>query len=311
MEIAIIGRGESLYNTALKLLKDGHNIPLIVTSKAPEDYIINETHYSELAKKNNSYFINTHNINNPKIHENFSNLKMDFAVSVNYSGIIGNKFINLFKICVLNAHAGDLPKYRGNACLAWAMINKEKKIGLCIHKMIPDELDSGDIVAREYKEINTNTRIKSLFDWQTKTIPLLFENALKTLQKQPNYFLESQDNSKIKPSRGYPRTELDLIIDWKKQPEDFVIHINVSSEPFKGAYTFLNGKKIIFWRCEIFEDDEVFYAKEGQILKINYDKSIIVALKNGKVKVIEIGYEGKKIKPGEVFKSIRQRFQNK
>ena len=51
MEIAIIGRGESLYNTALKLLKDGHNIPLIVTSKAPEDYKSTKPNYSELAKK--------------------------------------------------------------------------------------------------------------------------------------------------------------------------------------------------------------------------------------------------------------------
>ena len=311
MNIAIIGRGESLYNTALELLKEGHNIPLIVTSKAPEDYVVKESHYSELAKKNNSYFVNTYNINDPKILENLPKVDMDFAVSVNYSGVIGNNFINLFKICVLNAHSGDLPKYRGNACLAWAMINKEKKIGLCIHKMIPNELDSGDIIIRKYKEININTRIKSLFDWQTKTIPLLFIKALKKLQNQPDYFLESQDITKITPTRGYPRTELDLLIDWDKQPEDFVIHINVSSEPFKGAYTFLKGKKTIFWRCEIFEDEEVFYAKEGQILKINKDKSIIVALKKGKIKVNEIEFEGKRIRPGEVFKSIRQRFQNK
>ena len=47
-----------------------------------------------------------------------------------------------------NAHAGDLPRYRGNACANWAIINGEDKVGLSIHKMDAG-LDSGPIIQKK------------------------------------------------------------------------------------------------------------------------------------------------------------------
>ena len=45
---------------------------------------------------------------------------------MNYTGIIPQSIIDLFNHGILNIHPGDLPRYRGNACLAWAIINAEK-----------------------------------------------------------------------------------------------------------------------------------------------------------------------------------------
>ena len=59
-----------------------------------------------------------------------------------------------------NAHGGDLPRYRGNACQAWAIINGENKIGLCIHKMIGGELDISDIIARDFLKIDLGTKLQ-------------------------------------------------------------------------------------------------------------------------------------------------------
>ena len=35
--------------------------------------------------------------------------------------------IDFFELGILNAHGGDLPRYRGNACQAWAIINGEER----------------------------------------------------------------------------------------------------------------------------------------------------------------------------------------
>lgn len=70
-------------------------------------------------------------------------------MSLNYSSIISQKVIDLFPLGILNAHGGDLPKYRGNACQAWAILNGETKIGLCIHSMIGGEVDNGNIIDRK------------------------------------------------------------------------------------------------------------------------------------------------------------------
>ena len=75
---------------------------------------------------------------------------------------------------ILNAHGGDLPRYRGNACQAWAILNGEEKIGLCIHKMIGGELDSGNIIAKEFLKIDINTKVTQVWGWMSTSIPKLF-----------------------------------------------------------------------------------------------------------------------------------------
>ena len=46
---------------------------------------------------------------------------------MNFSNLISKDFLNFFKFGVLNAHYGDLPRYKGNACPNWAILNNEKK----------------------------------------------------------------------------------------------------------------------------------------------------------------------------------------
>ena len=48
-----------------------------------------------------------------------------------------NKVISIFTLGILNAHGGDLPRYRGNACQAWAIINGEEKtyVGYSLKKI--------------------------------------------------------------------------------------------------------------------------------------------------------------------------------
>lgn len=40
----------------------------------------------------------------------------EVAISVNWLTLIKQPLIDQFKYGIINAHAGDLPRYRGNAC---------------------------------------------------------------------------------------------------------------------------------------------------------------------------------------------------
>ena len=120
--------------------------------------------------------------------------------------IINQDTIDLFKLGILNAHGGDLPRYRGNACQAWAILNKENRVGLCIHKMIGSELDSGDIVERDYLSINENTKITQIHEWIDLRVPELFIESLKKLKKNNHYVLEVQSKKNEDILRTYPRS---------------------------------------------------------------------------------------------------------
>ena len=85
---------------------------------------------------------------------------------MNYVDVISKEVISSFRLGILNAHGGDLPRYRGNACQAWAIFrNGENKMGLCIHKMV-GKIDSGDILERGYDlNIDANLTTLNALNW--------------------------------------------------------------------------------------------------------------------------------------------------
>ena len=309
MKVAIIGRTSILYNCAKILLDNHFEIPLIITSKEAPEYTINSNDFKKLAEDIGAKFIYTPKINEEEIITNILSLgEIDLAVSINYSGVISQKVINLFRFGLLNAHGGDLPKYRGNACQAWALINGEKKIGLCIHKMIGGELDSGPIISREYFNVDINTRIGQVYDWIESETPKLVLQSVNEIKKNKDFVLEYQSLNPSDSLRCYPRNPSDGKIDWGKSNEDILRLINASSEPFSGAFTSLNEQKVIIWRAEIYENDENYLAVSGQISTINKtDGSIIVICGLSKLRITEIEIDGQRGLPETMISSIRKR----
>lgn len=311
MKIAIIGRSELMYSTALEIARMGYEIPLVITAKESPEYLIKSSDFEKFAKENNSIFLNTPNINSESVQLILNSIgKIDIAVSINYSGIISQNIIDIFKLGILNAHGGDLPRYRGNACQAWAIINSETKIGLCIHKMVGGELDSGDIICREYLDVNINTRIGEVYDWMNITIPKLVIESLKKLEVDNSYFLEHQSNNPEHALRCYPRTKEDAEIDWERGSKDILRLINASSEPFSGAFCEYKDRKLIIWRAELYFDDEIYSAIPGQISKFCSDGSIVVITGNNKLKITEIEFDGIRTrKVSDIIKSFRIRLK--
>ena len=114
----------------------------------------------------------------------------DIAVSINYTGAVPQAVIDLFPLGILNAHGGDLPRYRGNACQARAIPNGEERIGLCVHRMIGGELDSGDIIARDYLAIDHTTKVTRVWEWMSMRTPELMLEAVQMLDANPDFLLE-------------------------------------------------------------------------------------------------------------------------
>ena len=127
MRIAIIGRTEILYETAVYLRELGHEISLIITAKEAQEYTKISADFQALAEEWDIPFFHT-----PRIGETVEAIRgmpsIDIGVSLNYSGVIPQSMIDLFPLGILNAHGGDLPRYRGNACQAWAIIDGAGKV---------------------------------------------------------------------------------------------------------------------------------------------------------------------------------------
>lgn len=304
MRISIIGRTELLYDTALRLHAAGHQIVCILTAKEAPEYTRTAADFRALADTWQIPFAQGGRISE---HADFLRAaQADIAVSMNYTGVVPQPVIDLFPLGVLNSHGGDLPRYRGNACQAWAILNGEERIGLCIHKMIGGELDSGDIIARDYLAIDQTTKVTRVWEWMSLRTPELMLEAVQILDANPDYVLEQQSKDPKQALRCYPRKPEDGRIDWSKPAIDVLRLINASNKPYAGAFCDFEGEKMIIWDAELVADDEVFCAVPGQVTKVA-DGFIEVACGMGKIRVLSVEYQGQVSLATLVIQSIRKR----
>lgn len=306
MKIAIIGRTEILFDTVQILRQAGHSITCILTNKEAPEYTKTTADFECLASDLSIPFASTAQIKN--VIAMLQATGSDIGVSLNYAGIIPKEITDLFPMGILNAHGGDLPRYRGNACQAWAILNGEDKIGLCIHRMIGGELDSGDIIARDYLAIDHTTKVTAVWAWLNQRIPDLFLQAVNQLAIDPGYILEIQSKDQQDAHRSYPRLPEDGRVDWRQSALQVLRLINASNKPYAGAFCDYEGQRLIIWDAELVEAFENFSAIPGQITRIGAG-FVEVACGEGKLCILFAEYAGQVDTPNAWIKSIRKRLK--
>lgn len=308
MRVAIIGRTEMLYRTVEALLRDGHSIEAVFTSSAAPESLADESDFRRLADRIGCPFFCGDNPNRPDLVRELASMKLDVGVSVNCVHLLGQPCIDTFRLGILNSHAGDLPRYRGNACPNWAILNGEPWIALTVHFMIGNALDAGDIIAQERFPLDQDTYIFDVYAWIRDRTPVLFLRAVEALSADPEYILKRQSQDPADALRCYPRLPSDGEIDWKASAEHIHRLVRASAEPFAGAFTSFNGNPMTVWRAVPFQDDERYVAVPGQVAAIEPSGDVIVITGDGKLRLKEAAFDrGKHVKPGSVIRSIRTR----
>lgn len=307
MKIAIIGRTSTLLKAARLLSQNGHEITAVITAKAAPEYSANEGDFEIFAREVDADFFCTSKIID--CYDYLINSKIDIGISLNYSSTISKEVVSCFRLGILNAHLGDLPRYRGNATPNWAIINGEKSIPLCVQYMIGGELDSGDILYKSFIDILETTKIRDIYDAMDVLVPKAFLEVLGKLEIHPKYILETQKDSGVRPMRCYPRIPSDSRLDWRASNLEILRLVNASSDPFSGAYTTYGDKTIVIDDVELFNDDEEYCAVPGQVSHIDRVLGFVVVITGaGKIKINSAKVEGLKVNITDIVRSIRIRF---
>lgn len=290
MKIAFLGRTQLLMRTIELFEKSEHLIVGIGTCKAAQEYLVNENDFMNKAEELGVPFFCDSKINSSEIQNIMFSMQADIAISVNWLTIIREDTVHLFPYGILNGHAGDLPRYRGNACPNWAIINGEEKIGFSVHFMEPGNLDSGDIVVKEFINVTSNTTIGEIYEKMEDLFPAMFLQAVTRIEKMSEYAGIPQSKKREDILRCYPRIPSDSCIDWSKSCIEIDRLIRASGYPFQGAYTFLNGKeKIYIQEAGISEFEYPSLVVCGQVVCRDKEKDCIgVAARDGVIIIYKI-----------------------
>ena len=145
-------------------------------------------------------------------------------------------------------HASLLPKYAGGAPLVWAMINGETQSGVTLFRL-DSGVDDGDIIGQEAFEIGIDDTINEVYEKATKSSISLLMRTISQPISEVNYVPQERELIEIWPQRNHEDGE----IDWNWDVQGIKNFIRAQSKPYPGAWTIIEGKKIIIWQADIEE----------------------------------------------------------
>jgi methionyl-tRNA formyltransferase len=102
-------------------------------------------------------------INAPDFVKRLADYGARALVSVQYDQILhGNLFREIGCPC-LNLHFALLPRHRGVAPIAWAILTGDAEAGVTLHHMV-EEIDAGDLIARRAVPIRADETARELYE---------------------------------------------------------------------------------------------------------------------------------------------------
>lgn len=308
MRIALLGRTRWLVDAGDALREAGHNIVAVATARAEPFYRCGPDDFAALAERSGADFLGVVSLTNPAVRDRLAAAGANIAVSINWPVIVGEEIIGLFPHGIVNAHCGDLPRYRGNACPNWAILNGEERVGLCAHMMEAGALDSGPVILRDYLALDDDTYIGDIYDWLDRRIPTIIAEAISGLSQG----ILSCTPQPVDPSlamRCYPRRPDDGRIDWHQPVGAIHMLVRASSRPFAGAFAMLeDGRRLKIWRASPFAHVTPFCAVPGQVM-LRAEGDPVIGCGSGALRLEEVEVEGMEVAEGRsvVVSPVRHR----
>lgn len=189
--------------------------------------------------------------NNTEFKTEIGNIAPDLVVVVSYGVILPKSFLEIPKLGCINLHPSMLPKYRGAAPIQWAVLNGDKTTGVTI--MYLDEgMDSGDIIIQKEVVIDPDETTGELWTRLSKLGAEMLVSVIKDIVNGQVTRTKQPDNYTLAPMLKKEMAK----IDWANQSAIEIKNLVRGLNPFMGAYSVLDGKKIKLWKVDIIDSEK-------------------------------------------------------
>ncbi len=241
--------------------------------------------------------------NNEEFIEEIKNIAPDLICVVAYGKILPKELLDIPNYGCINVHGSLLPKYRGAAPIQWAVLNGDKVTGITTMYMA-EGMDTGDMILKEEVEIGENETTGELWDRMANVGAKLLVDTVKLIEAGKAPREKQGDDFSLAPMLNKEMAK----INWEEKNAEEIKNLIRGLNPIMGAYSFLNGKKIKFWRVEVLPSEDIEkefpesseYTKRiekvqpGTVLFSDSKKGLYIKANNGIIRVLEIQGENAK-----------------
>ena len=261
------GRGKALTAVPVKIWAQTHNLPIHQPASLRKDAAALQT---------------------------LRDLKPDVIVVAAYGLILPQNVLDIPPYGCLNVHASVLPRHRGAAPIASAILAGDAETGITIMKMDAG-LDTGPLLAVTREPIRSDDTTYSLSERLATIGARLLSDTL------PKY-LRGVINPQPQPSDGATYSlkiqKKDALIDWSK-PAIEIERMVRAYTPWPGAFTFWNGTMLKILTAEVRNEGQGA-ASLGQVIRLS-DGAIGVTTGAGLLVLSEIQLAGRKAMKAQDF----------
>ncbi len=200
---------------------------------------------------------------------------------------------------VIVAHDSLLPKYRGFAPLATALIAGESETGVT-YLRVGESVDNGLILWQRRVPIEADDTIARLIKKVTPLYAagarLFFENALG----------DGTPQDESLATYSIWRDKLDYVIDWTQDAKTIERTVRAVGPPYLGARTTYEQKTLIIQKATVLADVKFAIRQPGKVWSLDDQGRPTVVCGQGLLRIDEAACDGVSQIP---FSNLRVRFE--
>ena len=276
--------------TLIALTKLDHKIVAVLTQpdrQSGRGLKKTENPIKSMAQKLGLLVLEYESLTNSEAYKTIKELSPDLLLTMAYGEHIPNKILKVTYCDSINIHPSLLPRWRGASPIQSAILNGDKKTGICISRMV-NELDAGPIFLSHETQIAPHETTAALSKRLAELSATLIQNNLDDiLSKKISPTEQVHKNAVYAPKIK----KTDAVITWSAPAVKLLRQIKAFN-PWPVSYSLLKGKHFRIWDAELNNHDDLRHPP-GEIVEIR-DKYILVSTGEKMLALTQVQLEGRK-----------------
>jgi len=218
--------------------------------------------------------------------EQLRTLQPELLVVVAYGEILRANLLGLPPHGAVNLHASLLPKFRGAAPIAWAILQGERITGATT-MLMNEGMDAGPILLQDEIQIADSDTTETLGRKISERGALLLTRTLDSLQKKELVPI-TQDTSQV--SYAPKLKKEDGRVDWNHAALQLSRQVRAFN-PWPGTFSTIRGFSVKLWTAE--KSNQTTILSPGEIIEITGRSFIVACGEQSALEIFELQPESR------------------
>jgi len=216
-------------------------------------------------------------------------VQADLGAVASYGQLIRREVLEYPAHGILGVHPSLLPKYRGAAPVAWALLRGETVTGATIFRL-NEALDAGELISRRETAIEPHEDAAALMSRLAKLGAEELLNAVDLVASGRAVFAPQDDTQATLAPK---LTKAQGRIDWSRPAEE-IDRLIRAVVPWPGAVTTWQGATLKMWSAQVVAGPtQITTSAPGTVLAVT-EEGLVIATGRGMLRITELQLPGKR-----------------